>query len=79
MFWKLSIRLSEVKTTMIHNWELEKARRYTNGELKNMIWLYVDCGQPIPGCMSVESLSAILIERGEDGRGYHGAKAISRR
>jgi len=56
---------------MVYEWELEKARQYSNTELKNMIWLAVDCGQPVPGCMSVESLSAVLIERGEDGKGFH--------
>lgn len=52
-------------------WELEKARREGNGTLKNWIWKAKTCGQPIPGCISVDACRAVLIERGEDGKGYH--------
>lgn len=56
---------------MIEKWELEKARKLSTNTLKNYIWAAVSTGQPIPGCMSVDSLRAVLIERGEDGLGYH--------
>lgn len=56
---------------MVYNWELEKARKEDNNTLKNWIWMAVSAGQPVPGCMSVESLRAVLRERGEDGKGYH--------
>ena len=52
-------------------WELDKARKHDNKTLKNWIWEAVSSGQPIPGCMSVDALRAVLIERGEDGKGYH--------
>jgi len=55
----------------IYTWEIERARKEDNNTLKNWIWLYVGCGQPITGCLSVESLRYVLIERGEDGKGYH--------
>jgi len=56
---------------MIHVWELEMARRESTNTLKNWIWAAVSACQPVPGCMSLESLRAVLIERGEDGTGYH--------
>lgn len=56
---------------MVYTWELEKARKESTTRLKDWIWLAVNCGQPIPGCLSVESLRAVLRERGEDGKGFH--------
>lgn len=56
---------------MIEKWMIEKAREQSTNTLKNWIWAAISCGQPIPGCMSVESLRAVLIERGEEGKGYH--------
>jgi hypothetical protein len=56
---------------MVESWELEKARRFTTTELKNWIWLAVSAGQPTPCCISVDALREVLIERGEDGTGYH--------
>lgn len=56
---------------MIESWMIEKARKQSTTTLKNWIWEAVSAGQPIPGCLSVESLRAVLIERGEDGKGYH--------
>lgn len=56
---------------MVYEWELEEARKQSTTCLKNWIWAAVSTGQPIPGCMSVESLRTVLIERGEDGKGYH--------
>ena len=53
-----------------YDWELEEARKKSTDWLKNWIWL-ASTGQPIPGCLSAESLREVLIERGEDGRGYH--------
>ena len=52
-------------------WELDKARKHDNKTLKNWIWAAVSAGQPVPGCMSVDALRSVLIERGEDGKGYH--------
>lgn len=37
----------------------------------NWIWLAVNTGQPIPGCITVEAIRCVLRERGEDGSGYH--------
>lgn len=55
---------------MIYAWELEAARKRTTTEIKDQIWSASN-GQPIPRCISIEALRAVLIERGEDGRGYH--------
>lgn len=56
---------------MFHDWEIEKARKESNETLKNWIWAAITTGQPVPGCLSVDSLRAVLIERGENGRGFH--------
>lgn len=56
---------------MVYAWELKIARTWTTSELKDWIWMSVANGQPIPGCLSVESLREVLRERGEDDRGYH--------
>lgn len=53
------------------DWMIEKARKESTNTLKSWIWSAVSQGQPIPGCLSVESLRHVLIERGEDGKGYH--------
>lgn len=56
---------------MIAGWMVERARKEDTNTLRNWIWAAVDCGQPVPGCMSIESLRYVLRERGEDGSGYH--------
>ena len=56
---------------MIYEWELKQARKESTNTLKDWIWLAVACKQALPGCLSVDSLRAVLIERGEDGHGYH--------
>lgn len=56
---------------MVYDWELEFARNHSSNELKNWIWAAVGAGQPIPGCISIDAARAVLIERGEDGKGYH--------
>lgn len=56
---------------MIQTWMIEKARLESTNTLKNWIWSAVNLGQPIPGCLSIESLRYVLRERGENGRGYH--------
>lgn len=56
---------------MVYGWELEKVKDWTVREIKNRIHLAVDCGQPIPGCVSVEALRAELVRRGEEPTGYH--------
>lgn len=56
---------------MIYTWMIEKARKESTNTLRNWIWSAVSQGQPIPGCLSVESLRYALRERGEDDRGYH--------
>ena len=58
---------------MVYEWELKEARQKTTNWLKNWIWIGTTTGQPIPGCLSVDALRAALVERGEDGKGYHGA------
>ncbi len=56
---------------MVAEWMIEKARKEDTNTLRNWIWSAVSQGQPIPGCLSVESLRYVLRERGEDGSGYH--------
>lgn len=54
----------------MEQWMIEKARKMSNSELRNWIWMASN-GAPIPGCLSIESLRRVLIERNEDGIGYH--------
>lgn len=56
---------------MVHAWELEKISGWATDEIKNHIWMAVDLGQPVPGCVSVEALRTELIRRGEQPTGYH--------
>lgn len=56
---------------MVQQWELEKAREWDTNTIKNRIWAEVDCGQPVPGCVSVDALRCVLLERGEEPVGYH--------
>ena len=62
---------TDLKTDKAEHWMLERARQEDSGTLKDWIWLAVSCGQPVPGCLSVGSLRAVLRERGESGCGYH--------
>ena len=55
---------------MVAQWMIEKARKKDSDWLKDWIWMAVR-GEPIPGCLDVEALRKVLIERGEDGKGYH--------
>lgn len=56
---------------MAYQWEMEKVKNWTTNEIKNHIWATIECGQPIPGCVSIEALRAELIRRGEYPQGYH--------
>lgn len=56
---------------MAYQWELEKIKDWTVNDLKNRIWMAVDCGQPVPGCVSVEAMRMELTRRGEEPVGYH--------
>lgn len=56
---------------MAEKWELERVKNWTVSEIKNRIWLAVDCNQPIPGCVSVEALRTELARRGEEPVRYH--------
>lgn len=55
----------------VYEWMLDKARKASTSTLKDWIWGAVANGQPIPGNISAEACRVVLIERGEDGRGYH--------
>lgn len=56
---------------MIYEWEIQKAREWTTDTIRNMIWREVNCGQPVPGAVSVEALRQELINRGEEPIGFH--------
>lgn len=56
---------------MIERWEMEKIKDWSTNTIKNYIWMAVNCGQPIPGCVSVEALRMELERRGEEPKGYH--------
>lgn len=56
---------------MVYGWELDKIKDWTTEEIKNRIWMAVECDQPIPGCVSVEALRMELRRRGEEPVGCH--------
>ena len=56
---------------MVEEWELDKIKDWSTGTIKDFIWLAVECGQPVPGCVSVEALRMELTRRGEEPKGYH--------
>lgn len=56
---------------MTEQWEMDKISSWTTDEIKNRIWLAVSCGQPIPGCVSIEALRMELVKRGEEPMGFH--------
>lgn len=33
---------------MAYQWEMEKIKDWTTNDIKNYIWMEVECGQPIP-------------------------------
>lgn len=56
---------------VVYDWELNKIKDWSLSDIKNYIWMAVECGQPIPGCVSVEALRAELVRRGEEPIGFH--------
>lgn len=56
---------------MDSEWVMNVTANWTISDIKNCIWLAVQCGQPIKGCVSVEDLRAELLRRGEEPIGYH--------
>lgn len=66
--------LNEIKRKsipVIYEWEMEEIKDWTTEELKNRIWMEVECNSSIPGCVSVEAMRQELINRGEEPAGYH--------
>lgn len=59
------------KGESMDSWEINKVKSWSTSEIKNRIWMAVECGQPIPGCVSVEALRMELTNRGEQPAGYH--------
>jgi len=55
---------------MYNYWEVMAARDHDTNELKNWLWMATN-GQPIPGNIGKDAIRYVLIERGEDGKGYH--------
>lgn len=56
---------------MVYAWELDMVKDWETSQIKNRIWAAIGCGQPIPGCVSVEALRMELVRRGEEPVGYH--------
>lgn len=56
---------------MVYAWELEALKNWTVSQIRNRIWMAVDSGQPVPGCISVEALRKELLNRGLEPVGYH--------
>jgi len=56
---------------MIYEWEMDKIMDWETNTIRNCIWAAVDCGQLIPGNVSIEALRAELVRRGEEPKGYH--------
>jgi hypothetical protein len=45
--------------------------KLTNDQLKNEIWIAVGCGNAPCGGLPVDEYRKELIQRGEDGKGFH--------
>lgn len=56
---------------MHDKWVMNVTANWTVSDIKNYIWLAVQCGQPIKSYVTVEDLRAELLRRGEDPIGYH--------
>lgn len=56
---------------MVHARELKHVKDWTVNKIKNHIWMATNCGQPVPGNVSVEALRAELMRRGEEPVGHH--------
>lgn len=56
---------------MVYEWEMEEIKDWTTEELKNRIWMAVECNSSVPGCVSVEAMRQELTNRGEEPVGYH--------
>ncbi len=50
---------------MVYDWELKYLENWSTNDIKNQIWMTVDCHQAIRGCVSLEALRAELVRRGE--------------
>jgi hypothetical protein len=59
----------EREHTGIYN--IEAALKYGADEIKDMIWLRVSSGQPVPGCLSLACLRDALRRYGKEPFGYH--------
>ena len=55
----------------VYRWELDVVEKWETETIRNRIWTAKECGQPIPGCVSVEALRLELVRRGESPNGYH--------
>lgn len=60
-----------VHTKTVYQWELDITKDWDVNEIRNRIWMATQCGQSVPGCVSVEALRMELILRGEQPIGYH--------
>lgn len=56
---------------MAYEWEMKMIKDWTTEELKNWIWMEVECNSSVPGCVSVEAMRQELVNRGEEPVGYH--------
>ena len=52
-------------------YDIDKALKLSPNEIKNYIWGRVNCGQPIPGCLSLACLRDALRRMGHKPFGYH--------
>jgi len=56
---------------MSYDWELKMIKDWDTNKIRNYIWMAVCCGQPVPGCISVDALRNALVIRGEEPIGHH--------
>lgn len=59
------------KEATVYQWELDILEKWTSNDIKNRIWIAVQCNQHVPCNISVDALRAELIRRGEEPIGYH--------
>ena len=56
---------------MVEAWETNMIKTWSTSKIRNWIWLAMECGQPVPGCVSVAALRMELCQRGQEPKGYH--------
>ena len=70
-YFSIAINKQKEDGNMVEKWMVEIIKDWSVEKIRNNIWMAVDLGQPIPGCVTVEALRYELMQRAEAQIGYH--------